>query len=44
MMYNLAIARVMMMKKCIVLILLVLLCQACGTKGPLYIPERQYPQ
>jgi predicted small lipoprotein YifL len=25
-------------------ILLCLLVTACGTKGPLYIPERQYPQ
>lgn len=25
-------------------ILLCLLVTACGTKGPLYIPEQQYPQ
>lgn len=25
-------------------ILLVLALTACGTKGPLYLPERQYPQ
>lgn len=25
-------------------ILLILLLSACGTKGPLYIPERRYPQ
>lgn len=25
-------------------LLLCMLTAACGTKGPLYIPERQYPQ
>jgi len=24
--------------------LLLMLLSACGTKGPLYIPEQQYPQ
>ncbi|MDI1308769.1 MAG: lipoprotein [Methylotenera sp.] len=27
-----------------VIILASLLCGGCGTKGPLYIPEQQYPQ
>jgi len=27
-----------------VIILASLLCCACGTKGPLYIPEQAYPQ
>ncbi len=26
------------------LCLLLMLLSACGTKGPLYIPEQQYPQ
>lgn len=25
-------------------ILTIMILVACGTKGPLYIPERQYPQ
>lgn len=28
----------------ILLICLALLISACGTKGPLYIPEQRYPQ
>lgn len=34
-------------KKCITLIFLCLFFSAlsgCGTKGPLYIPEQEYPQ
>ncbi|PKO47240.1 MAG: hypothetical protein CVU29_03550 [Betaproteobacteria bacterium HGW-Betaproteobacteria-22] len=30
--------------KIILLVLLACLLGACGTKGPLYIPEQQYPQ
>jgi len=31
-------------KKLILFLLTCLALEACGTKGPLYIPERQYPQ
>jgi predicted small lipoprotein YifL len=31
-------------KKIILLLLVSYVLTACGTKGPLYIPERQYPQ
>ncbi len=32
------------MRPILFLILISLVLVACGTKGPLYIPERQYPQ
>jgi len=31
-------------KKIILLLAACLALNACGTKGPLYIPEQQYPQ
>ncbi|MDD2933796.1 MAG: lipoprotein [Methylotenera sp.] len=31
-------------KKIILLLLVSYILTACGTKGPLYIPEQQYPQ
>jgi len=34
----------MSMKKMFVLITQIILLSACGTKGPLYIPEERYPQ
>jgi predicted small lipoprotein YifL len=30
--------------KCISLAILMTTISACGTKGPLYIPEQRYPQ
>ncbi|HEU4709151.1 MAG TPA: lipoprotein [Methylophilaceae bacterium] len=32
------------MRKLILCLLVCLFVTACGTKGELYIPERQYPQ
>ena len=32
------------MRLTLLIILACLTLNACGTKGPLYIPERQYPQ
>jgi predicted small lipoprotein YifL len=34
----------MLKNKAVFLILLSFLLSACGTKGPLYIPEQRYPQ
>jgi predicted small lipoprotein YifL len=31
-------------KKMLLLVATCLILNACGTKGPLYIPEQQYPQ
>jgi predicted small lipoprotein YifL len=31
-------------KKMLLLLATSLILSACGTKGPLYIPEQQYPQ
>jgi predicted small lipoprotein YifL len=33
-----------MMKKVILSLIAALLLSACGAKGPLYLPEKQYPQ
>lgn len=32
------------MKKLIFSLIVVLLLNACGAKGPLYLPEKRYPQ
>ncbi|MBL8506448.1 MAG: lipoprotein [Methylobacillus glycogenes] len=32
------------MRPCLLILLSCLILAACGTKGDLYIPERQYPQ
>jgi predicted small lipoprotein YifL len=33
-----------MMRPILFLILISLILSACGTKGPLYLPEKRYPQ
>lgn len=32
------------MRILLITVTMTMLLAACGTKGPLYIPERQYPQ
>jgi predicted small lipoprotein YifL len=32
------------MRALLITIALTMILSACGTKGPLYIPEQQYPQ
>jgi predicted small lipoprotein YifL len=32
------------MRQLLFAIILAMLCTACGAKGPLYLPDKQYPQ
>ncbi|MES2181376.1 MAG: lipoprotein [Pseudomonadota bacterium] len=32
------------MRILLIIVTMTMLLAACGTKGPLYIPEKQYPQ
>jgi len=32
------------MRALLMLVVLIMVCSACGIKGPLYLPEKRYPQ